>query len=395
MRIACVFIHHLAVQIALNEEPGLRGRPLIIGGLPFEVKPVLDASFEAIACGVKRGMPLREARSLCPEAVFLMPDKEAYRKAFEKVLQVLDTFSPVVEVEKPGCAYIDVTGVGNEQELASELISSVSTGASLKGNVGITNCKFFSLAAALISKPEMLTIVPSGNEEKFIRPFSIDFLDCKTEIKERLRLLGIRFIGQLSEFTLEALVAQFGDNGLRLYQLAHGIDLSPLIPRKREDIITVSADLEAPATLESQLLDACREILEEPVQTMRARGKVCREVQVEITYESGNSETKRLTLKEHTSQVKVILDRIRSWLESGAFSAPVTQITLSLWLTSDKGMKPSFWSEQNEKTRRLNHLAGELKKRFGYQPLKKVQELDPDTIVPERRFGLTDIPGQR
>ena len=89
MRIACVFIHHLAVQIALDEEPGLNGKPLIMGGLPFEAKPVLDASLEAISCGVKPGMPLREARALCPEAVFLTTDGGTYKQAFEKVLQVL------------------------------------------------------------------------------------------------------------------------------------------------------------------------------------------------------------------------------------------------------------------------------------------------------------------
>ncbi|MFC1893507.1 hypothetical protein ACFLYR_05705 [Chloroflexota bacterium] len=392
MRVACVFIHHLAVQIALAKEPGLGGKPLIIGGLPFEIKPVVDMSSEAMACDVKVGMPLREALSHCPEAMCLMPDEAAYKEAFKKVLQVLDNFSPVVEIEKPGCAYIDVTGVENEKDFASELISSVFTYAGLRVSIGITDGKLFSLTAALMSKPEILKIVPGGDEEKFIEPLSINYLDCKPEVKERLRLLGIRFVRQLGDFTSEALLAQFGDDGLRLYQIAHGIDSSPLIPRKREDIINVSADLETTASLVNELLEIYQSILDEPFQQMRSRGKVCREVQVQIIFESGKSESKRLTFKENTSQVKVAVDRIKVWLESGAFSAPVTQVTLSIWLASDNGKRVSLWSEQNDKEQRLNHLVVELKKRFGHQPLKKVQEIHPDTIVPERRFGLRDIP---
>lgn len=395
MRIACVFIHNIAVQITLAEEPGLHGKPIIIGGLPFEVKPVLDASLEAMSCGVKPGMPLREARSFCPEAVFLTPDEKKYKQAFDRVLHVLDKFSPVIEIEKLGCAYIDVTGVENEQELASELISSVSSGVGLKASAGITNGKFFSLTAAHMSKPGTLRVVPADDEEKFIQTFSIDFLNCRPETKERLRLLGIRLIGQLRNFTSEALVAQFGDEGERVYQLANGVDANPLISKKRDDIISISADVEIPATQVSELLATCQSILEEPFQEIRAQGKVSREVQVQITFDSGNSKVKRLTLKENTSQIKVILARIKAWLESGAFSRPVTQVTLSLWLTSDNGERLSFWSEQNEKGRRLSHMAGELKTRFGYQPLKKVQEIDPDTIVPERRFALTDIPDKR
>jgi len=336
-------------------------------------------------------MPLREGHALCPEAVFLIPDEGRYKQAFEKVLEVLDTFSPVVQVVEPGCAYIDVTGVESEQELACELTSTVFRDAGLKASIGITTGKFFSLMAALTTKSEIQTIVLAGDEVKFIMPFSIDFLNCKPEVKERLRLLGINFIGQLRGFTKEALFAQFGDDGLRVYHLAHGVDSSLLIPRKREDIITVSAYLEAPVTQETKLLQTCHAIVEEPFQKMRALGKVCREVQIQLSFDTGNSEDKRLTLKEKTSLVKVVLDRIRVWLESGAFSAPVTQVTLSLWLTNDEGKRPSFWSEETEKKQRISHLAGELKKNFGYQPLKKAQEIDPDTIVPERRFGLTDI----
>ena len=65
MRVGCFFFPHFPVQVEAREDATLTGRPIIIGGLPYERKAVYDASQEALDCGIRSGMPLREAYALC------------------------------------------------------------------------------------------------------------------------------------------------------------------------------------------------------------------------------------------------------------------------------------------------------------------------------------------
>ena len=94
MRVACVHIAGLAAQAAVIDNPQLRGQPVIIGGSRLDDAPVRDASPEAIACGLNVGMRLRQAYSLCPQAVFLPRNEYLCKALFEAVLDILDGFSP-------------------------------------------------------------------------------------------------------------------------------------------------------------------------------------------------------------------------------------------------------------------------------------------------------------
>lgn len=391
MRIGCVLIHNFAVQMARVTNSHLVGRPVIIGGLPFEAKGVFDASPEAVACGVLVGMPLRKAYSLCPAATFLPRDDKGYDEAFEKVISGLEHFSPIVDVETLGCAYLDVGGVQSEEILSHEIIAEISTPSGLTASVGIGSGKFPSRAAALISTREAPVIVPAGGEKDFVAPFSIDLLPCSDKTRERLHLLGLRFIGQLSQFSRESLAIQFGSGGIMLYDLVRGIDKSPLVPRKKPEVIADVTTLDPWAITWTEILQSCRTMLERILCNMKAHGKLCREILVQIRFTSGAFEEKRLPLKEATCSDAVIIGRLRTWLEGVRFAAPATEVGLSLWLVNETGRKLSLWHDHNRGEQGLSNLIRECKARFGYQPLKKLQVVDADAILPERRFRLTDV----
>lgn len=389
MRIGSVLIQNLAVQVALSADPGIRGQSVVIGGLPFETKPVRDASPEAAASGVKSGMPLHQAYALCPEARFLPCDDKKCEEVSEKVVDILERFSPVVEVQERGCAYLDVSGIESEASLAQELLAAIS-GTGLRAHLGISSGRFFSWAAAFTSKREVAVIVPPGREKEFIAPFSIDFLPCSAETNERLQMLGIRFIGELSRFPPEALAAQFGDEGVLIYELACGIDQAPLMPRKKPEIIIEGTELDPPATTDIVMLQSCQALLDRLLPKARAGGKVCRELLVKVSFASGELWEKKLPMKDATSSKDVILNRIRAWMEGVRFPAPATDVKLAFWLAPETGKRLSLWSDDRLRPG-LAAVVNELKLRFNYQPLKKAEEVKPSPILPERRFRLIDI----
>ncbi|MBI4286332.1 MAG: hypothetical protein HY670_10630 [Chloroflexi bacterium] len=389
MRIACVVINNLPVQVELCHNPDWRGQPLVIGGLPFEDKPVLDASPEAAASGVARVMSLRQAYALCPEAKFLPADGKRYEQAYEEVLSVLENFSPIIDAEKPGCACLDVAGVQNEAVLTRDMVSRIRADTRLDATAGISGGKFFAHAAALVATPEASVILAPGRERDFIASFSIDLLPCSDEAKERLRFLGIRFISQLSRFPREMLVTQFGSEGMTLHNLSHGIDPTPLIPRKKPQIVEDTIEFDPPIDSYLDILRAGDAVLGKLLADVKAHGKLCREITVRLSFASGTQEAQRLPLKEATIASDVIVRRLETWLESREFPAPVSGMTISLWLTKEPGKHPTLWPHERVR-RELDRLTGELKLRFGYQPLKQIVIKDPTAFIPERRFALKD-----
>lgn len=385
MRIACVHIAGLAIQAALIENPHLKEQPLIIGGSPVDDAPVVDASVDAMACGVKIGMPLRKACSLCPGATFLPPDDAMCDELFHGVLDVLDGFSPVVENEAPGCAYLDLTGVKNEQETAGNILRDVSI--MLRATLGISCGKFFSRVAAVTSKTETPVIISRGCEKDFIAPFPVDLLPCSYEAKERLKLLGIKRIGQLAGFTRDDLAAQFGAEGRMMHDISRGRDDTPLVPRPRDDTLDASIELFPPSVDYLEILASCRAMLEELLLELRNKGRPCREIILKLSYESTSSES-RLIFKEPTYSETAVTGRLRACLENMPLASPVTGVTLRLVPGSESGRQAGLWDGGREG---LVKAGEKLRRRFGRQPLKRVEVVDAGAVFPERRTRLVEM----
>jgi len=109
MRVACVVVPHFLVEVERLHDPSLRDRPVVVGGSE-ERKEVLDCSPEAMARGIRPGMPLREALSRCAEAAFVEAHPDWYRATTLAMVNELRELSPLVEPAEPGVIYVGVDG---------------------------------------------------------------------------------------------------------------------------------------------------------------------------------------------------------------------------------------------------------------------------------------------
>src|SRR5690349_1502293 len=97
-----------SVEQALH--PELKGKPLVIGGMPGERNLVMSSSYEARAFGVRPGMLLGEAARRCPRAIFRRGDSQAANRLRERTAFALLAFSPLVEVASIDDFFVDLTG---------------------------------------------------------------------------------------------------------------------------------------------------------------------------------------------------------------------------------------------------------------------------------------------
>jgi DNA polymerase-4 len=234
MIVACLLVQHLPVQVERGADSTLSRQPLVIGGRPWDPGAVLDCCPQAVAAGVRPGMRLAQAETLCPSARFIPSREHVYREAHDILIATAQHFAPVVETAGLGLIYVEVTGLrrlfGPETELAHKLAAEATRDARLPVQVGLAGTKFGAEQAAAAARPGGGCVVSSGDERSFLSPLPLSVLPIDLEIARRLEMLGVHTLGALAALPRLAIVRQFGAHAGPLHDLASGIDPRPVQP---------------------------------------------------------------------------------------------------------------------------------------------------------------------
>lgn len=397
MQVLCLLIEHLATAVEQRDNPELAGRVIVIGGLAHERKPVFDCSREAGEFGIKPGLSLREAAHLCPDAVFLPVDEAKYVCAFERVLDVLGHFSPVVESEHLGTAFLDISGCeglfGSYDELARRLCGEVSSKAGLPARIGVAASKLVAGIAAGSALPGTSLIVEKGREKEFLEPLPLGLLPLSEETKRRLELLALRTMGQVAALPRDALVAQFGSEGLRAHEWARGVDERPLAPRVKSAVLEEERCCETPVDTLDGLMALIGDLLDRLVPRLKGRAQVCRQVRLRLDFDDGGSSLAVFTMKAASDAKVEMLGYLKRRLDGTYLPSAVTGIGLGLsGLGASESVQGSLALHgDGEHRQRARQLVGNLRLRWGTNPLKVVALLDPASRIPERRARLVDF----
>ena len=396
MKVVCVHIDHFAAAVEIREHPQFLSSPIIIGGFPNDRKPVFDCSTEAACFGITPGMALRQAHQLCPDAVFIPLDNGKYNQAFDEVLDLLDQFSPTVESDGLGRAFLDVTGMeglfGSEEEIAYRMGSEIFHRTHLDPKIGMASNKFVASAAATMASNRHPSIIKKGKEKKSLGPLPAHLLPVSEETRRRFDLLGLRTMDQIASLPLDALANQFGEEGVLAHQLANGKDERPLIPRAKPAVLEHELFSENSMETIDALMRTLDKLIDRLVPALRNRNQVCGQIKLCFHLDEGKVWYESLTLKEPTDSKGEMLSLLKHRLETVAFPDSIIGIRLGLaQLGGDDGKQNSLFSgERVKREERLRRAVKYLQATFGKNPLKKVVQVEPNSRIPERRSILTD-----
>ena len=153
-------------SIEQRDNPSLRGRPVIVGGISAR-GVVTAASYEARRFGVRSAMPSVQARSLCPDGIFLPGDMARYRRESRAVFEVFGRFSPSIEGISLDEAFLDLAGterlLGPPASVAERLRAEMRRDVGLPVSVGIAPVKMVAKIASGEAKPDGVRVVePAG-----------------------------------------------------------------------------------------------------------------------------------------------------------------------------------------------------------------------------------------
>jgi DNA polymerase IV len=226
-------------SVEQRDDPSLKGRPVIVGWAG-ERSVVCAASYEARKFGVHSAMAASRAKRLCPEGVWMTPDFERYRAVSRQIRAIFERHTPLVEPLSLDEAYLDVTqeltGIPTATETAEKIRSEIRDETQLTASAGVAPNKFLAKIASDWRKPDGLFVIRPHQIEKFLVGLPVRKIPGVGKATEAvLTEMGIATVGDLQRFEQPDLIHRFGKWGTRLWELARGIDESPVEPsRKRK-----------------------------------------------------------------------------------------------------------------------------------------------------------------
>ncbi len=218
------------VNVHLRDHPADAGVPLAVGGRPDERGVVTSASYEARRLGVHSAMPMAQAIRLAPGLRIVPPDWPRIRECSRQVMDLLAQFGPLEKMSVDE-AYIDVGEWAGAADVARAVFDRVPAETGLPCSVGLAASKLVAKVASDFQKPRGFTVVPPGEEARFLAPLPARVIwGIGPRTAERLEALGVRTCGELAAADLERLRGVFGREADKMIRRARGIDERPVEP---------------------------------------------------------------------------------------------------------------------------------------------------------------------
>ncbi|MBJ7601743.1 MAG: DNA polymerase IV [Candidatus Dormibacteraeota bacterium] len=257
-----------------RDDTFLRNRPLAVAGRSKRAV-VMGASYEARSHGVHSAQPLHEALERCPGLTVVPPDPARYKDASRRVHAIFRrlTTAELIEGVALDEAYLDVTVRSRHagpEEIGRRIKFAIQEEVKLTASVGVATSKLLAKVAGASRKPDGLVIVQPGQEASFLGPLPVGVvpgLGPKTE--ERLRLMGVRTVGELADYDTQRLLQAFGSSGAMLQRLAQGRDRNPVRGAKPAQTISAERTFEDDITDREQLEVSLRELVQSVAERLR------------------------------------------------------------------------------------------------------------------------------
>ena len=318
--------------------PHLRGRPVIVCGDPSRRGVVTAASYEARPCGVRAGMPLQEARRLCPHAEYVEGNPDKYVAISLKLLDLYTRYSPDVEPFSVDEAFVGLGARHPTLESASQVARIIQTEIEdrfgLGASIGVGPNKLIAKMAAGVRKPRGLTALDEAAFQETFWPRDVqEMWGVGPQLATRMRSLGITTVGELARAPEPQLKGAFGIVGVQLREAAWGKDDTPLVPYHRGlepksmgHEVTLGTDCDDVESLEGTLLrlsdQVARRLLHEGY-----RGKV---VSVRLRDSRFVTITRQRALDGYTNDHSRIFEVARSLFRSDWKREPLRLLGVSV-----------------------------------------------------------------
>jgi len=284
------------VSVECLKNSTFKGKPLIIGGKSNR-GVVASCSYEARRFGVHSAMPMKMALRLCPQAIVLKGDMDSYSKYSRLVTDVIAEDAPVYEKASIDEFYLDLSGMDRYFgcfKWSLELREQIMKETGLPISFGLSINKLVSKVGTGEAKPNGTKEVQKGEEKAFLFPLSVRKIPgIGKETYKKLSFMGVRKIKTLSEIPPRLLEREFGKHGRSLWEKAHGIDNTPIVPYSEQKSMSKERTFLEDTLNLNFMRNMLLKMVDELSFELRKVEKLCSCVTVKIRYADFNTYTRQ------------------------------------------------------------------------------------------------------
>ena len=370
-------------SVEVREQPGLAGRPVIVGGSPRGRGVVSAANYEARRFGVHSAMPTARAMRLCPDAVWLPVRMKLYSAVSRQIREIFYRYSPLVEPLSLDEAFLDVTAstrlFGSATEIASSIKQAIKNELSLVASVGIAPNKFIAKIASDLDKPDGFVEVKPEEVRAFLDPLPVSRVwGVGKATGKELDRLGISRIEQLRQQTETVLVDRFGKFGSHLWRLANGMDERPVVSDSEAKSISNETTFEHDISNHDTLRAWLMELTEQVCWRLRQHDLYGRTVQIKLRFADFSTITRSHTLPEATHQTKQVWQAVLELFEQAMQreSRPLRLVGVGVSGLNDELHQPQLqtdmFNQQNDTHEtQLDEVTDAIRSRFGSSGIRR------------------------
>ncbi len=348
-------------------DSSLNNKPVLLGGSSNR-GVIASCSYEARAFGVHAGMPMLQAKKLCPNGNIVKPSMGNYTKYSKMVADIVKHKVPIFEKSSIDEFYADLTGMDRFfgcYKYATELRETIIKESGLPISFGLSNNKTVSKIATGEAKPNNQIKVDYGQEIAFLAPLSIKkipMVGAKTF--QKLNGLGFEKIENIQQSTVETMTRILGNYGNIVWEKANGIDPSIVKPFRERKSISTERTFENDTNNKQNLETLIKSMAESLAFQLRKKDKLCSCVAVKIRYSDFSTYNKQIKTP-YTSSDHVIMPHLIQLFEQLFNTArPVRLIGIKLSDLVSENYQTNLFSESAEKTQ-LYKALDNIRTQFG------------------------------
>lgn len=207
-----VDINSYFASLEQARKPWLKGKPVCVAGKGKNERTVCAAfSYEAKKYGLKSGDPVWEAKRKCPKIIVLEADYPFYQETSRKFFQILETFTPWVEIFSIDEGFMRVDSYEEAITISSTIKEKIKKEIGLTVSIGIAPNKLLAKMASESKKPDGLTVIYPKDVLSFLGQSQLeDIPGIGTKVLARLKKIAIETVLDLQKTSFEKLKGEFG-----------------------------------------------------------------------------------------------------------------------------------------------------------------------------------------
>lgn len=364
------------VSVECLNNPSLKGKPLIVGGRERGV--VAACSYEARKFGIHSAMPMKTAMRLCPHVTVVKGSRGEYSRYSRWVTEIIAAKAPLFEKASIDEFYLDLTGMDkyfNPFQWTIDLRQEIIDKTGLPISFGLASNKMVAKIATDEAKPNGYLHIAFGREQEFLASLKVNKIPGVGEhMYQALRELGIETIADLAVQPIGLLENRFGKYGGDLWNKAHGIHHSEVVPYHEAKSISTESTFEENILDTDRLLNELVGMTERVAYELRQDNKMAGCIAVKIRYPDFETTSRQTTIAYTFYDDELIPKAKDLFHKLYRKGHAVRLLGVRLSELTDEAVQTNLFSDVEKKTE-LYKAIDDVKNRFGSNSITKATGL--------------------